>query len=383
MTIMKHCMISATLVATLVAASIPAAAAELVHLVAPSAMTLTLYPGQTRALVRETREVALPAGESTLSFSWAASTVDPASATLTVEGASVGDAIRAAGQDKALGWRVNAPQATEGKATLTYFLEGLKWYPSYRLWLGADGTARLVAYLHLTNDSGLDLPPLQVQISAGGPGMIDQIGGEGTEPPVPTAYALAEPVAVANGETVVRQLLVAAAVPAQTRYLYQAERLNGAVERVLVLRLPEGLAGLPEGAMTIYSAEPDSLPLFNTKLSYQAGQELRVSLGAEPDLVVERKLMSTSRANFETDRFGRITGSDTSEEYTLSIRNRLECPVTLEVTETVLSTWELKNAPTPTLTDTSSVELDLPLAADQATELKFMLVKHSGTRIKR
>jgi hypothetical protein len=108
-----------------------------------------------------------------------------------------------------------------------------------------------------------------------------------------------------------------------------------------------------------------------------------VSLGPEPDVIVERKLMNTSRGNFETDRFGRVTGSDSSEEYVLSLRNRLECPVTLELTETVLSTWELKNAPTPTVTDTSSVQFDLPIAADQAAELKFMLVKHSGTRIKR
>lgn len=380
---MKRCILSALLVAAAVAATVPAAAAELVHLVAPSTLTLTLYPGQSRSLVRETRDVTLPAGESTLSFSWVASTVDPASATLTVEGATVGDAVRAAGQDKALGWRVNAPQAVAGKATLTYFLEGLKWYPSYRLWLAADGTARLAAYLHLTNESGLDLPALQVQISAAGPSMIDQIGGEGTEPVLATSYALAEPVAIANGQTVVRQLLEVAAVPATTRYLYQAERFNGAVERVLVLRLPEGLAGLPEGAMTIYTGEPEILPLFTTKLSYQAGQELRVSLGPEPNLVVERRLMSTSRGNFETDRFGRVTGSDTSEDYTLSLRNRLACPVTLEVTETVLSTWELKNAPTPTVTDTSSVQFDVPLAPDQAADLKFMLVKHSGTRIKR
>ena len=388
---MKRFILAAILVAVAIPAALPTAlAADLVQLLSPAQMTLTLYPGQTRALVRETRPVSLPAGDTTVSFSWAATNVDSASATLSVEGAVVGDAVRAAGQDKALAWRVNAPQALHGQATVTYFLEGLKWYPTYRLWLQPDGTARLIAYLHLTNDTGVDLPPLRVQVAVAGPGLIDQVGGAGTQPATPTVQALGEATAVDNGETVVRQLLEAAQVPAATHYLYQVERFNGAVERLLVLKLPEGLAGLPDGAMTIYAADGDlgrsphaeALPLFNTQLSYQPGQELKVDLGPEPDVVIERKLMGTLRSNFETDRFGRLTGSDTTEDYTLSVRNRLQCPVTLELTETVLSTWDLKSAAAPTKTDTSWAQFDLPVAADQSLDLKFTLVKHSGTRVK-
>ena len=48
--------------------------------------------------------------------------------------------------------------------------------------------------------------------------------------------------------------------------------------------------------------------------------------------------MNTARTNFETDRFGHITGSDTTEDCTLSIRNRLAGAIALEWTETVLST---------------------------------------------
>ena len=364
----------------------PLWAADLVQLVPPSATTITLYPGQTRALVRETRAVSLPAGGSTLSFSWTATSVDAASATLAVDGASVGDAVRVAGQDKLLQWRVSAPQALRGETVLTYFLDGFKWSTSYRMWLQGDGqTARLVGYLHLENQTGVDLEGVGVQVAVGGPGVIDRIGGEGTAPTaagVVTLHALAAPLTLANGETGVRPLLLLEAVPAAVHYLYQAERFNGGVERLLILALPAGLAGLPDGALAIYGPEPEALPVFVTQLSYQPGQEFKVDLGPEPDVVVERKLMNVARSNFETDRFGRFTGSDTTEEYRLQVRNHLADAIVLEFTETVLSTWELKSPLQPDKTETSWAEFHLRADPGHPAELPFTLIKHSGTRVK-
>lgn len=372
----------------LVATAVPACAADLVQLLPAAGMTITLYPGQTRALVRETRTVSLPAGDSLLSFSWAAANLDGSSPTLTVPGAVVGDAVRTAGQDKALAWRVNSPQPVQGEAVVSYFLDGFKWYPSYRLWLQEDGaSARLVGSLHLTNDTGVDLPSARVEVVTAGPGLIDQVGGEATAATAPQATSAAHTVSATGpltaGETCVRELLQVDKVPAAVHYLYQADRFNGGVERMLVLSLPAGLAGLPDGQMTIQAAADGGLPLFTTPLSYQPGQELKVDLGPEPDVVVERKLMGCARSNFETDRFGRFTGSDTTEDYTLCLRNRLGSAVTLEFTETVLSTWELKSALTPVKTDSSTKQFDVPLPPDQPVELAFTLVKHSGTRAKK
>lgn len=349
-------------------------AAEVVQLLPSAATTVTVYPGQTRALVSETRPLDLPAGESAVSFSWAASNVDPSSATLTVGDAVVGEAVRVAGQDKAVSWRVTSPQAAHREAIVTYFLDGLKWYPSYRLWLQPDGkTARLAGYMHLTNETGGDLPAALVQVALAGPGALD----------ASLVRGLAEPTPIPSGATVVRPLLQIEQLPAATHYLYQPDRFGGAVERLLVLNLPEGLAGLPDGAMTIYGPSAEAVPLFNTQLSYQPGQELKVDLGAEPDVVVERKQVGYARSNFETDRFGRLIGSDTTEDYCLNVRNRLESPITLEFTDTVLSTWELKSATPPTNTDTSWAEFDLPVTPDQPVSMNYTLVKHSGSRIKK
>lgn len=357
-------------------------AADLVQLLPPASMTITVYPGQTRALVRETRPVDLPRGDSLVSFSWAASNVDPGSATLALGNAVVGEAVRLAGQDKAVSWRVSSPGASRRDATLTYFLDGLKWYPSYRLWLQPDGTtARLAGYLNVSNETGGDLPAALVQVALAGPGALEPTppGVVGATP----VRGLAEPACIPSGATVVRPLLQIEQVPAATHYLYQPDRFGGAVERLLVLNLPEGLAGLPDGTMTIYSPGPEALPLFTTQLSYQPGQELQVDLGPEPDVVVERKLVNSLRSNFETDRFGRLTGSDTTEDYAVSLRNHLGSPITVEYTDTVLQTWQLKSSLAPTRTDTSSVQFDLPVAPDQPLQMQYTLIKHSGSRIKK
>jgi hypothetical protein len=364
----------------------PVWAVDLIQLAAPSALTLTLYPGQTRAMVREVRQVNLPVGDNTISFSWTAAGVDAEGASLTLAGAAVGNAVRATGQDRALLWHVNCPQAVRGEAAITYFVDGCKWSSSYGLWLQPDGrTARLVGFLHLDNETGVDLRQAQVQVAVAGAGIIDRVGGDdaaATTPGVATVHALAGPLNLDNGETTVRPLLEIDQVPATVHYLYQADRFNGAVERLLALDLPVGLAGLPEGTLTVFGAADDDVPLFDTQLSYQPGQELKLDLGPEPDVVVERKLMNTARSNFETDRFGRFTGSDMTEDYLLEVRNHLGDPITVEITEMVLSTWALKSSLQPDKTDTSSAEFDLRVPPEQPVQLTFTLVKHSGSRIK-
>lgn len=356
-----------------------AQAADLLQLSAPAGMTITVYPGQTRALVRESWPLKLTAGDNAVSFSWVAANLDSASAALVVPGAEVGEAVRVAGQDKALSWKVTAPQALQTEALVTYFLEGFKWYPTYRLWLQPEAkTARLSATLHLTNQTGVDLGPAQLQVAGGGAGVL---AGEGAAPPtILRAYGVGS---LPEGATVAREMLQAPELPAELRHCYQAERFGGAVERLLILTLPEVLAGLPEGPLTIYDPAEDTLPMFNTQLTYQPGQELKVDLGPEPDVVVERKLMNTARSSFETDRYGRFTGSDTTEDYLLAIRNRTNAPITLELTETVLSTWEFKSALSPDKVESDSAQFHLALPPDQPLEFRYTLVKHSGTRAKK
>jgi hypothetical protein len=354
--------------------------ADVVQLVRPGETVVTLQPGSSRALVRETRALQLPAGESAVSFAWNAANVDWSSVTLTLATGTVGEVSRAPGQDKTLLWQVTMPQAGATTATVSYFLDGLKWQPEYVLtYNAADGCAQLASSLRLTNETGVALR--QIRLRVGPPGLALADEPDRTDAPTRAASAVAS---VEPGTTVLVPFASLARIPAAIRYVYQPDR-SGNVEQILRLGLDQvGVVAtdLPDGPMLIQRADEPQMPLFRTQLDFQPGKEFEVALGPEPDLIVERKLMSTKRNNLDFDRFGRVTGLDTTEEVQLAVRNHVGRAVVLEVIETMLSTWDLKG-PEPTVRETSSVQWNLPVAADAAGELKFTVVKHAGTRVKK
>jgi len=359
-------------------ATTTAFAVELIQVTPPSDTTLTLYPGQTRALVRETLPVALSVGDNTISFSWTNPSIDAASVTLILAEAGVGDAVRA-GDGKLLQWKITSSQARQAEATVSYSLDGCKWAPLYQASLGADGKSSLRGLVQLTNDSGAELKNVRVQVALSSPGMIDA-----AEPsPAAKLYEVAEPVSLSPGATITRPFLQVEGLPACQRYVYQADAYAGKVERLLTLSLPDQLRNLPEGALTVYGPDDSGIPVFRTQLTYQPGQELEMDLGPESDVIVERKLMTTQRSNIETDRFGRVSGSDTTEEYLITARNRTGCDLNLEIVEMLLSTWELRSLPAVARVELNQAHFNLPLAANGAAELKMTFIKHSGTRVKK
>lgn len=383
---MRLLMLAVMLTVAVAAFAVSAHAADLMLLADQGAMTVTLSPGQTRALVRETRPLALPAGDSEISFTWAAAKVDAGSVALTVPGATVGEAVRPAGQDKNIIWRVTCPEACTAEVAVTYFLDGFRWQPSYRLTLAADGkSAVLDGFLQLTNDTGRELRDALVRVAIAGPGVIDRLGAAEDTKLGAGLYPVAQPCSVPGGDTRTWRFLSVPALPVALEYRFDQERYKGAVERVLRLDLTAdelaGLALLPAGALTLYAADAPA-PLFATRLDLQASREPELDLGAEPDVVVERKLMSTVRENIDRDRVGRISGSDTKEAYELTVRNHLGSDLTLLVTELLLSTWELQSETAVAKKDATTVQFALPVAAGQTVGLKFALTKHSGTRVK-
>jgi len=355
-------------------------AAEVVQLSRPGEMVMTLQPGSARALVRETRTLQLPAGDSAVGFSWNKANVDPSSVTLALERGTVGEASRAPGQDRALVWQVNMPQAGATVAVVSYLLDGAKWQPSYVLTLDpAAGKAVLEGSVRLTNETGAALQQVSLQMGAPGTTLADR--PEGPQKP---ARPFAAPATIEPGATAVLTFTVIPDIPATVRYVYQPDR-SGNVEQVLRLGLDQvgvPAIALPDGPMVIEQAGEPPVPVFKTQLDLQPDREFEVSMGTEPDIVVERRLVSSRRGNFDVDRFGRITGVDTTEEYLLTVRNHLGRNVTLDVVETVLSTWDLKG-PDPARRETSWVQWGLPAPAGQAAELRFSLVKHAGTRAKK
>lgn len=351
-------------------------AADLVQLAAAETKSLTLYPGQTRALVRETRQVTLPAGDSSLWFSWTTAKIDAATVTLSVPEATFGETVRPAGQEKAFVWRLSVPAETAVTAVLTYILDGCRWQPNYRLWVpAAGGPARLEGYLRLTNETGVDLAgvSLQAAVAGTGPEAVTQL------------YPLPEVCTIAQGETRTWQFLAGASVGSALEYRYGADQYGGHVERILRLSLDpatqRALSLLPAGSLTLYDAADDSAPLLSATLNFGGGYALDLDLGPEPDIVVQRTLVSTARRNIEQDRIGKICGSDTQEDYEVQIRNHLPTPIDLRLTELLTSNWELQSDLAPYEKSPTSARFALSVQPGAQASLKFTLVKHSGTRV--
>ncbi|NPV49118.1 MAG: DUF4139 domain-containing protein [Armatimonadetes bacterium] len=351
-------------------------AADLVQLAGAGRTVLTLYPGQTRALVRETRQVTLPAGDSSLWFSWTTAKIDAATVALSVPNATVGEAVRPAGQDKTFVWRLSTASENTVTAVLTYMLDGCRWQPNYRLWIpAAGGPARLEGFLRLTNETGVDLAGVSVQaaVVGAGPEAVTQL------------YTLPEVCTVAQGETCTWPFVAAADVGSTVEYRYGADQYGGNVERVLRLSLdPEtqrAVALLPAGSLTVYDAADDSAPLLLANLNFGGGYGMELDLGPEPDIVVHRKLMNMARSNIEQDRIGKVCGSDTQEDYEIQVRNHLTTPIDLRITELLTSNWELQSDLAPYEKGPTVARFALPVEPGAQAGLKFTLVKHSGTRV--
>ncbi len=359
--------------------SMSLAFSEIAYIWEPGKMTVTLLPGSSRALIRETRLLELPAGNNELSFAWAKANIDISSVRLSLERGVVGEAIRSAGQERMLIWRVELPQTGTIQATLSYFVEGLKWQPSYLLFLEEPADcARLEGQLLLMNETGIAFRCAEWQMGIPGPALAEQPSQQ------PAAF-FASSACLEPGEQALVPFVSWRDIPARCRYVYQADRYGQNVERLLQLRLNQiGSTApyLPAGPMLIMSAQEPAMPLYKTKLDFQPGQDYEIDLGPEPDIVVERKLLSSRRSNFDFDRFGRVTGLDTTEEILIVARNRLGKDIQLDIIETMLSTWEYKGPP-PAEKETSAYRWELLLPQGQSAELRFTVIKHSGTRAKK
>jgi hypothetical protein len=364
-------------------------AAELGTLAGPAEMTVTLYPGQSRAQVEEVRTVRVPAGESLLALTWAGAKVDPASPALEVEGAEVLEALRPLGLERGMQWRVKSAQARVAQSRVTYAVEGLKWQPAYELHLGGEaGAATLLGQVAVTNESGLRLSQARVRVAIEGLGLVDRLGGAaaGETAPQPALLAqVAHPCSLAPGASALWEFLRLNSLQVENLYRYEPERSATNIMRTLQLSLPAGqgpgLQGLPPGSLALY--EGGDVPALLTQLAPQAGKPLEIALGTEPDLIIERTLISSLRSNFETDRTGRVSGLDTTETYELCLRNRTAAEVVVLATETVLSTWELSGPRPPEEQTATSATFRLAVRAGEEISLRFTLIKHAGTRVKK
>lgn len=153
------------------------------------------------------------------------------------------------------------------------------------------------------------------------------------------------------------------------------------VHRVLVLDAAEAAATLGRWKMQQLLLARDAEPPVTASVSLKPDRGAEVDLGTTESVVVRRKLLDERRENLDYDRFGRVQGLDTVEEVLVEAANYGEELVELQIVEDLPSVWEIKVYPTAEKPWADCAMLRLDLAPGETATQRYLIVKHSGTRI--
>lgn len=371
---------SMTVCVLVIASAAVVAAPELQQLGPQPATEVVLYTGAPNALVRQQTIVRLSAGANTVAFAWQTDKLDAASVRLQApENVAVGETVRPAGAEKTLQWTLTSEQGGDVPVTVSYQLAGLKCAPLYRLSMRPGATEGvLLGFVTLTNESGLDLHNMNAELVLGRP-------GTSAEHEAPATFTILGVSELAAGASVRASFLAPMELGVRVLHRIDSAQAPEQVRRILGVQPPTAgtlaRVALPAGPLTVILDTPGDLDdRVVTELRYEPTEEFEVDLGVEPNIVVDRRLLERTKAHFEFDRLGRVSGLDTIERQRLHVRNHTPGEVALEIVEPVLNTWEFATEALH-VNEAGKVIMHLVAPADGSAELEFTITQHSGTRI--
>ena len=111
--------------------------------------------------------------------------------------------------------------------------------------------------------------------------------------------------------------------------------------------------------------------------AYVADVAARVP-GFDPLIVAERKLMDYRKVELSFDRFGKVKGWDTEEDFQVEFRNRSEKSITIEVLEHQDGDWTLTSDTAFEKVDQNTVKFMLEVPSQATRTIKFHVSKHFG-----
>ena len=154
---------------------------------------------------------------------------------------------------------------------------------------------------------------------------------------------------------------------------------DGKMRRVLKVAEATVADALGPWGLTELAIEPAGPgEALRVKLSAERGAE--VDLGPSRTVAVRRTLIDERREALDFDRYGRVQGYDTVEEYFVEVVNVGEQAADVEIWEEMTSAWEMKAEPPPDLSYADVAVLRLKVLGGQRATVRYRIIKHSGTR---
>jgi hypothetical protein len=310
------------------------------------------------ALVQETREVALPAGETTLTLSWAGTRLAGETLRLTLGEAAVrvtGPRLPAA-QPQQAEWTLLSPQATETQATFEYVMGGLTWEPEYTLLLDAGaGSGALSAVAVVRNDSGEEFEGARIDL-----GLAER------------ATADLEP-----GMVLRLPYMAAAGVRCDVTHVFDAAAGPDTSVRLMLENTAEanlGQARLPAGKMRFFEERGgDRLLIGEARLpATPIGGEAELTLGTAREVAVERRVLRVADVDVRKDVNGRMALWNRDEEVAFLIESQKDEAVVLRIVETLDGEWRmLSNSHEFERKDSARIEFTAPIPAHSKVTVQY------------
>jgi hypothetical protein len=291
---------------------------------------------------------------------------------------------------------VDAAQAVNQDARLTYLTRGLSWYADYvAVFDEAKNRLAMQGWITLSNTTGTSFANARAQLVAGAINMTEpgnawdrgigaaaarQSAGKesGTAGRIADyyLYPLAEPTTIANNQTKQVSFLDAPAVKADKGYEISFESFDSSDEprsAEVRVRFSNSQAGglgaqLPEGVVRVYARDSRGQPQFigEDHVNHtSAGSDIALRIGDAFDVTVTPTVTQTTRINKRTT------------EYQMSYlaRNARPQPVVLTLRQDDLMRVNEVRAQSITgrRTDADSFAWDIPIPANGETTLTFTL----------
>ncbi len=346
------------------------------------AVELTIYESEDLTYAKERRNITLRKGTNLIQFSWAGTQIDPTSVQLTSisdpEKTRVKEAIFPKHLNNAIQWSVESTDGGANVVEVSYFIRGLRWHADYMMFVNSEETLlRLSGRFTLINRSGEDFEDVSARLVVGDIHLVSEkqlqeslrhlgsissksaaisggrVVGRGRSSRQ-QAEALSEYYMFAvpgkntleNGWTKKIEAMDVQDIPLEVVYRYSPNEqlvrrmyafVNNAESRL-------GKEPLPAGAARVFMVDSKGQVEFvgSNRLEFSpVSKEIKLDLGHELAVTVERKRMDFKKMNLAYNDDGDVSHFDTEEEIRIEARNFRPESVKLELPERIGGQWEM------------------------------------------
>lgn len=346
------------------------------------AVELTIYESEDLTYAKENRNITLRKGTNLIQFSWAGTQIDPTSVHLVSvsdpEKTRVKEAIFPKHLKNAIQWSVESADSGANMVEVSYFIRGLRWHADYMMFVNSQETQlRLSGRFTLVNRSGEDFEDASARLVVGDIHLVSEgqlreslkrLGGVSTKSSGRAItggmvqgrgarqqaealseyymYAVPGKNTLENGWTKKIEAMDVQEIPLEVVYRYSPnERL---VRRMyaFVNNADSGLGKepLPAGAARVFMVDDKGQVEFvgANRLEFSSiSKEIKLDLGHELAVTVERKRMDFKKMNLAYNDDGDVSHFDTEEEIRIEARNFRPESVKLELPERIGGQWEM------------------------------------------